>query len=97
MTWRVRATEVRSHELGLRWTLEASTDDLTTTVTADTSAHGALLDLQSDGYSGTTGDPVLDDQVREHIADVLALRTVLLALDQIGQARGRSDRLRWAA
>jgi hypothetical protein len=86
--WRVRAVTVRGHNYGLRWTLEAATNDLTTTVTADTSHEGAVFDLQCDGYVGTTGDAELDYEVRQHIADVLALRTVLQSLNSI-------DRRRW--
>jgi len=101
MSWRVRATTVRRHDLSLRWTLEASTDDLATIVTADTTHNGRLLDLQSDGYAGTTGDEALDHKVAEHISDVLALRVVLQSLDAIDRERwGRvqqpADR-RWAA
>jgi hypothetical protein len=71
-------------------------------VTADTSAEGHVIDLQCDGYAGTTGNVELDCEVREHIADVLALRTVLQSLDAIDRRRwGRvqqpQDRRRWAA
>jgi hypothetical protein len=76
MSWQVRARAVRQHELGLRWTLEAATEDLTTTVTADTTYDGNIYDLQSDGYLGTSGDDALDFEVGRHIADVLALRNV---------------------
>lgn len=102
MSWHVRATAVRRHELGLRWTLEAFTDDLTTSVTADTTYDGSLYDLQSDGYTGTCGDEALDWEVGQHIRDTLALRTVLQSLDAIDKGRwGRiqqpADRSRWAA
>lgn len=102
MTWRVGATAVRAHELGLRWSIEARTDDLETTVTADTGPDGRLRDLQSDGYVGTAGDIELDYAVEQHIRDVLALRAVLQGLNEIDQQRwGRvqkpCDRARWAA
>ncbi len=102
MAWRVRATSVRVHAIGLRWRLEAFTDDLSTTVTADTSYDGRVVDLQSDEYSGTSGDEALDFEVCQHIADTLALRNVLQQLDAIDKGRwGRiqqpADRSRWAA
>jgi hypothetical protein len=94
--WRVRATAVRAHQLGLRWTLEARTDDVEVTVTADTTRGGQVYDLQSDGYVNGTGDEALDWEVAQHIADTLALRAVLSQLDAIGRGRqGRADRLRW--
>ncbi len=101
-TWRVRATGVRRHENGLRWTVQAFTDDLDTTVTADTTYAGTVVELQSDGYAGTTGDDALYFEVTQHIADVLSLRTVLQSLDAIDRERfGRvqqpTDRTRWAA
>jgi hypothetical protein len=95
--WRVRATAVRAHELGLRWTLEARTDDVEVIVTADTTRAGSVCGLQSDGYIGTTGDEELDYEVEQHIRDVLALSTVLQSLAAIDRGRRRSDRLRWAA
>jgi hypothetical protein len=79
---------VRDFNHGLRWTVEASTNDQTTMVTADTSHEGAVFDLQADRYVGTTGDAELDYEVRQHIGDVLALRTVLQSLNAI-------DRRRW--
>jgi hypothetical protein len=100
--WRVRAVTVRDFNCGLRWTLDASTNDLTTTITADTSHDGDVVDLQRDDYVGTTGDVELDREVRERIADLLALRTVLQSLNAIDRRRwGRvqqpNDRRRWAA
>jgi hypothetical protein len=99
--WRVRATKVNARELGLRWTLQAWTDDLEVTVLADTTRDGSVFDLQSDEYVNTTGDEALDYEVQLHIRDTLALRTVLQSLDAIDGARfGRiqrpADRSRWA-
>jgi hypothetical protein len=101
-SWRVRAVNVRECNRGLRWALEAERDGVTAAVTADTSGEGVLSDLQRDGYAGTTGDAELDHEVRKHIADVFALRTVLQSLNAIDRRRwGRvqqpRDRRRWAA
>ena len=85
--WRVRATAVRVHELGLRWTLDAFTEDLATTVSADTTRDGRVYDLQSDGYFGTTGDEALDWEVQQHLRDVLALRVVTQQLDAVDVGR----------
>lgn len=89
MIWSVRATTVKQHELGLRWTLDAWTSDLATTVTADSTHEGHVYDLASDGYHGTTGDEELDYQVALHIRDTIALRTILQTPDAIDHQRSR--------
>jgi hypothetical protein len=104
MAWRVRAVAVKAQEPPgwLRWTLRASTEDLETMVTADTTPDGRVYDSQSDEYVHTSGDEELDYEVQQHILDTLALRTVSQSLDAIDRERwGRvqqpSDRNRWAA
>lgn len=97
MSWRVRATEVRPWNGGLRWSLEAWRGDLSTTVTADTHRNGTVYDLQSGPYVGWTGDEELDREVCLHIGNLVAHRKVLRQLDAIERPRSRSDRLRWAA
>lgn len=99
--WRVRVREVRRLWGGLRWTIDASTPDLEAVVYADSTAGGSVYDLQSDEYSGTTGDEALDDVVRQCVRDALATRNACQLLDGIDRRRwGRiqlpADR-RWAA
>jgi len=98
-SWRVRITDVRPWDGGLRWTLEASSSDEPVTVYADTSRNGALYDLQAGPYVGWTGDKDLDHEVAQEVRKVSALRGVLKSLDSIDLTRSRSDRLRrrWAA
>jgi hypothetical protein len=95
-TWRVRATSVREWNHGLRWEVQARRNDEVTIITCDTTRDGGVTDLQSERYVGTTGDATLDVEVRECIADVLALRSVLSSLPRIETTRHRSDRLRVA-
>jgi hypothetical protein len=95
--WRVRAVGVRQFNHGLRWEVQARRNDEVTIITADTTRDGAVTDLQSDDYVGTTGDPALDREVCEHIADTLAMRSVLASLPRIEVTRHRSDRLRAAS
>jgi hypothetical protein len=97
-SWRVRAVAVREHNGGaLRWTVDAWRNDEVVTITCDTTQAGGVMDLQSEYYAGTTGDAALDVEVREHIADILALRSVLSSLPRVETAlRHRSDRLRAA-
>ncbi len=85
--FRLLATDVRSHDLGLRWTLRAFADDLAVTITADTTCHGRLVGLQSGSYVGTTGDDELDSAVEQHILDRLAARTIAHQLDAIDAQR----------
>jgi hypothetical protein len=72
--------------------VEANRDGVTTSVTADSTNHGSLIDLQSED----TITPELDHAVRTHVADVLALRSVLRQLPRIETTLHRSDRLRVA-
>jgi beta-galactosidase GanA len=96
--WKTRAVGVREHEGSLRWTVQARSSDHELTVTVDTSRSGRVIDLQtSDGHIGTTGSDLLDEQVADRVADVLAQRALNLELDHIERPRQRSDRLRWAA
>jgi hypothetical protein len=88
VTWTVRVRDIRRRAGGLRWTLVASTPDLETLVWADSTLAGAVFDLQSDEYVGTTGDLELDDLARETIRATLAARGAAQQLDAI-------DRQRW--
>jgi hypothetical protein len=101
MSWHVRPIGVREHDGSLRWTLAADTDELTVTVTADTSESGTLFDLQSGDYAGTTGDPRLDHEVERAIRGVIASRAVARELDTIRRGRwGAAHRVpprRWPA
>jgi hypothetical protein len=73
--------------------VECRRDGVTTLVTADSTNHGSLIDLQSED----TITPELDHAVHTHVADVLALRSVLHSLPRVETAlRHRSDRLRAA-
>jgi hypothetical protein len=92
--WRVRATSVREFNHGLRWEVQARRNGEVTIITVDTTQAGGVTDLQSEDCVGTTGDATLDVEVREHIADVLALRSVLHSLPRVETTRHRSDRLR---
>jgi hypothetical protein len=67
-----------------------------TVITCDTTRDGAVTDLQSEDYDGTTGDATLDRQVREHVGDIVALRNVLGQLPRIETPMHRSNRLRAA-
>jgi hypothetical protein len=95
--WRVRPTEVREWNHGLRWSLEAQRDHVTTIVVADSTRDGSLIDLQSGNYAGTSGDAELDVEVCWLIAATVSQHTVSQQLDAIhGKRYGRSDRLRVA-
>jgi hypothetical protein len=95
MTWTARVRDVRRHAGGLRWTLLASTADLETVVYVDTTERGSVLDIQSDGYVGWSGDEQLDELVCEQIADCLTKRGIHRTLDRIeGRRPTRSDRVR---
>jgi hypothetical protein len=94
--WRIRAVGVRQFNQGLRWEVQARRNDEVTVITCDTTRDGAVTDLQSEDYVGTTGDATLDVEVRECIGDVLALRSVLSSLPRVEVALHRSDRLRVA-
>jgi hypothetical protein len=97
VTWILRVTDVRPYELGYRWQLEASTDDLTTVVWADTTRSGHLVGLQSDEYVHTSGDIELDGLIERCVLDAIASRNARSSLDAIDVRRpGRSDRLRGA-
>jgi hypothetical protein len=93
-SWRVRATNVREFNHGLRWEVQARRNDEVTIITADTTRDGGVTDLQSETHVGTTGDATLDVEVRECIADVLAMRDVLRSFPYIERPLQRSDRLR---
>jgi hypothetical protein len=96
-SWHVRATSVREHNGGaLRWTVDAWRNDEVVTITCDTTPAGGVMDLQSEYYAGTTGDATLDVEVREHIADIIAMRDVLRQLPRVETTLHRSDRLRVA-
>jgi hypothetical protein len=91
-SWHVRAVAVRDYNGSLRWDVEANRDGATTLVVADSTNHGSLIDLQSED----TITAELDHAVRTHVADVLALRSVLHSLPRVETTRHRSDRLRVA-
>jgi hypothetical protein len=61
-------------------------------ITADSTNSGSLIDLQSEDII----TPELDHAVREHVGDILALRSVLSSLPRVEVTRHRSDRLRVA-
>jgi hypothetical protein len=89
-SWHCRAVAVRDHNGSLRWDVEATRDGEVIAVTADTSTAGSSIDLQSEDIITTE----LDHAVRTHVADVLALRSVLHSLPRIETTLHRSDRLR---
>jgi hypothetical protein len=102
MTWTVRVRDIRRHAGGLRWTLIAATPDLETLLYVDTLESGTVFDMQSDEYSGTSGDAELDDLARECISRSLATRHAAQSLDALertrwGRVQGPADRARWAA
>lgn len=102
MSWRVEMQDVRCHDGLLRWTLLASTPDLETLVYVDTTERGGVFDIQSDEYSGTSGDLELDDLSAECIHREIASRHISQSLDGLDRQRwGRiqqpRDRDRWAA
>jgi hypothetical protein len=92
--WRVEATGVRERDTGLRWTLQAVTDDAALIVHADSSRAGTVYHVQHGSHDSPV-DLELEAAVRQCVHDVCALHTVLSELDQIdGRRRRRSDRLR---
>lgn len=102
MTWTVSVRDIRRRDRGLRWTLLASTPDLETLVHVDTTERGTVVDMQSDGYYGTSGDEALDWLCSERIRSTLATRNACQLLDGLDRQRwGRiqqpADRARWAA
>jgi hypothetical protein len=99
--WRVRVQDVRRRAGGLRWTLLASTDSVETRVWVDSTERGGILDIQSDGYYGWSGDESLDYEAGECVRRALAGRHVSQQLDSIDVGRwGRIQRpvdRRWSA
>ena len=78
MTWRVRVRDVRRHSGALRWSVAAWTSDLSTMVFLDTTESGLLLDIQSDEYTGTSGNQELDELACEavHVEEVVRIVAV---------------------
>jgi hypothetical protein len=89
--WRVRAIDVRAHEGGRRWKLEASADDgAPLVVVADTDNTGRLLDLQAGDAVGSTGDELLDVKVAARVADLSIAAKVVGQLLELDRTSGRA-------
>ncbi len=99
--WHGRVAGVRPFNGGLRWTLRVWSSDLETVAHVDTTLRGAVVDMQSDDYFGTCGDPALDELVVNTVRAAVAQRRVHQGLDDAerrrwGRVQGVADR-RWAA
>lgn len=87
MTPRMRITNVRPWNGGLRFTVAITGGDV---VTVETTRGGSCVGLQSLHYIDTTGSAELDEQVLEHVRDSVAQRRTHQRLDQLdGRRWGR--------
>jgi hypothetical protein len=98
MSWRVAITDVRQHENGSRWTVEAVQGAERLIVHADTMSDGSVLWLQCDDGSSSagerelaqgTGNSRLDAQIIDRIQRLVRHRRLMSQAERMERRQRR--------